>query len=200
MVEDSLTKYLHCMLDTRFSDKTKIPLVDQAITAKLEKEMAVVFTDMSDFTSRVHKYGIIPYLSSLHQGVKMARPLIEKHSGELIKLEGDSLLMVFRDVPSAVTAAKEINGHYQEFNNSVPEEERIEISFGIGFGKILKTESDAFGEEINLASKLGEDLAYPGEILLTQSAYWQVKHMWPFREAHSINFGSFRAKGYKLIG
>lgn len=200
MVEDSLTKYLHCMLDTRFADRTKIPLIDRAITAKLEKEMAVVFTDMSNFTSRVHKYGIIQYLASLHQGVKMARPLIEKHEGELVKLDGDSLLMVFKDVPSAVISAKEINGHYQEFNSSVPEEEQIEISFGIGYGKILVTESDAFGEEINLASKLGEDLAYPGEILLTHNAYGQVKQLWPFREAHSINFGSFRAKGYKLIG
>jgi hypothetical protein len=35
---------------------------------------------------------------------------------------------------------------------------------------VLDLESDVFGLEVNLASKLGEDLAAPGEALLTPSA------------------------------
>lgn len=199
MVEDSLAKYLHYMLDTRFEDRSKASLIDHAIAAKLEKEAAVIFTDMSDFTNRVHKYGIIQFLAAVHHGIKLAQPIIEKHGGKLLKLDGDSLLLTFGDVPSAVVSAREISLCFHEFNSAAPEQDRIEISFGIGYGKILMTEVDAYGKEVNIASKLGEDIARPGEILLTETAYQQVKDQWVFRESLSIDFGSFKAKGYKLI-
>ena len=35
---------------------------------------------------------------------------------------------------------------------------------------MLEVDSDLFGLEVNLASKLGEDLARPGEALLTPAA------------------------------
>ena len=48
--------------------------------------------------------------------------------------------------------------------------------FGIGYGEILVIENeDIFGSEVNLASKLGEDLAQRGEILLTESAHNRVE-------------------------
>jgi len=40
----------------------------------------------------------------------------------------------------------------------------------VGFGDVLDLDGDAFGAEVNLASKIGEDLARPGEVLLTPGA------------------------------
>jgi class 3 adenylate cyclase len=48
--------------------------------------------------------------------------------------------------------------------------DRLRFSYGIGFGDVLELEEDVFGLEVNLASKLGEDHARPGEVLLTSSA------------------------------
>ncbi len=43
------------------------------------------------------------------------------------------------------------------------------------FGDVLRSLSEGvFGNEMNLASKLGEDLAGNGEILLTESAYQEI--------------------------
>ena len=51
-------------------------------------------------------------------------------------------------------------------------EAAIHISVGIGYGEVLKIgDRDIFGHEMNLASKLGEDLAADDEILLTAAAY-----------------------------
>lgn len=48
--------------------------------------------------------------------------------------------------------------------------EKIDLCGGIGFGKILTiADHDVFGEEVNAACKVGEELAGPGEILVTQS-------------------------------
>ena len=55
-------------------------------------------------------------------------------------------------------------------NRSRPEDERFRFSYGIGYGDVIELEGDVFGLEVNMASKLGEDLAKPGEALLTPAA------------------------------
>ena len=55
-------------------------------------------------------------------------------------------------------------------NRGRPPSERVAFSFGIGFGEVLDLGHDLLGLEVNLASKLGEDRARPGEILLTPGA------------------------------
>ena len=46
---------------------------------------------------------------------------------------------------------------------------------GIGYGRILNiADHDLFGDEVNLASKLGEDIAGMGEILLTSAARAEI--------------------------
>ena len=54
------------------------------------------------------------------------------------------------------------------YNKTHPD---IQISVGIGWGPTLVLERDMWGAEFNLASKLGEDLAGAGEVLLTSSAH-----------------------------
>ncbi len=57
----------------------------------------------------------------------------------------------------------------------LPEDLDMHGEFGIGYGEILIIENeDIFGSEVNLASKLGEDLAQRGEILLTEAAHARV--------------------------
>lgn len=50
------------------------------------------------------------------------------------------------------------------------------ICAGIGYGTLLVTgaHGEFFGKEMNLASKLGEDLADGDELFLTEAAYEQL--------------------------
>ena len=44
------------------------------------------------------------------------------------------------------------------------------LCVGIGYGRVLRIgDRDVFGQEVNAASKLGEDLATAGEILVTEA-------------------------------
>jgi class 3 adenylate cyclase len=46
----------------------------------------------------------------------------------------------------------------------------------VGYGEVLMVDEDDFyGNELNLASKLGEDIADPGETLLTEAAHAQLR-------------------------
>ena len=51
----------------------------------------------------------------------------------------------------------------------------IHISCGIDYGKILVVgHKDCFGDPVNRASKMGEDLANSGEILITKEAMQMI--------------------------
>jgi class 3 adenylate cyclase len=59
-----------------------------------------------------------------------------------------------------------------EANRHRPPDRTLHVSIGIGFGDTLYIgDEDVHGDEMNLACKLGEDIAGPGEILLTKAAY-----------------------------
>jgi adenylate cyclase len=47
----------------------------------------------------------------------------------------------------------------------------IQYCIGIGFGRVLLLSNDLFGDEVNVAYKLGEDVARSGEILVSEAAH-----------------------------
>jgi class 3 adenylate cyclase len=95
---------------------------------------------------------------------------VRRQRGRLVKVEGDSLLLAFPDAVSACRGVSGLARALSAHNRGKPENERLHFSYGIGCGDVLEVEHDLFGLEVNLASKIGEDLAHPGEALLTPAA------------------------------
>ena len=55
-----------------------------------------------------------------------------------------------------------------EYNAEREPSEQVLLCIGVGHGDMLRiSDDDVFGAEVNAASKLGEDTAGPGEILVT---------------------------------
>jgi class 3 adenylate cyclase len=100
----------------------------------------------------------------------MLQPVVRRARGEIVKVEADSLLLRFDDPTVACRGVAAVEAALLRHNKRVPENEQVRFSYGIGFGDVLDLEGDMFGLEVNLASKLGEDLAKPGEALLTPAA------------------------------
>jgi class 3 adenylate cyclase len=144
--------------------------IDEEIRRRFETDLAVLMTDSVGFTRRTLEKGIIHVLSVLLMHRDLLEPLIEQHNGRLLKGEADNLFCVFPSVKDAVSSARAMNEELARYNAAVPKDSRIEICTGIGYGRVLRTEDDAFGDQVNQASKLGEDTAKAGEILLTKEA------------------------------
>lgn len=136
----------------------------------LFRKRAVVFTDTADFTARTLRDGILHFLMLFNRLVDRAEAVIERTGGEIVKVEGDSLLLRYPDVTSACRGVLAVDDLLRRMDRGLPENERMRFSYGIGYGDILDIEGDLFGLEVNIASKLGEDLAKPGEALLTPAA------------------------------
>jgi class 3 adenylate cyclase len=143
----------------------------QQIDQDFGETRAVMVLDMSGFSRTTQRRGIVCFLLMIHQLKLLARPAIERAGGLVIKAEADNLFCLFEDVTDAVRAAREIMTRLETVNPLLPEDRRLHAAIGIGFGRILNVdEEDLFGDEVNLASKLGEDLAEAGQILLTGAA------------------------------
>ena len=144
------------------------------------QEKAVMVLDMSGFSRTTMRHGIVAFLLMIHQNERLARPCIEEHGGMLVKAEADNLFCLFDTVSGAVDAAQEITRRLNAANMVLPEDRQIYVAVGIGYGRILNVaDEDIFGSEVNLASKLGEDVAEMGDILLTPAAGAEMAHVKP---------------------
>ena len=146
------------------------PQLDRENFPYLFCKRAIVFTDTADFTTRTAQDGILHFLMIFERASVEIRKLIKKMGGEIVKVEGDSLLLRYDHPDDACRAVTAIDALLASFNKGRPENEQVHFSYGVGYGDVLDLDNDMFGLEVNLASKLGEDLAEPGEALLTPSA------------------------------
>lgn len=159
---------LEKLIEERLKPKADQARVDEKIWNLFGERWAVMFTDLSGFSRRVADFGIIHFLQTIYESNRLLVPIIEEHSGILLKVEGDSLLVIFRSVNEAIECAVAMQGCAKEYNHQRAENEQLLLCIGLGYGDVLRIgDSDVFGAEVNAASKLGEDTARAHEILLT---------------------------------
>jgi adenylate cyclase len=162
-------------LDALLSQIIEEPERRAEITAQIERDFterrAVLVLDMSGFSRTTQVHGVVSFLMMIHQMRLLAVPTIEGCGGKLVKAEADNLYCLFDTVDAAVRAAREIIRQLTTVNVLLPAGRRLYASIGIGYGDVLSVGGeDLFGDEVNLTSKLGEDVAQGGMILLTDAA------------------------------
>lgn len=149
------------------ADKDRI---DARIWDLFGEEWAVMFTDLSGFSRGVASFGIIHFLQIIYESQRLLIPCIDEHDGILLKLEGDSMLVIFRNVVKAIDCALAMQRVCQEYSAEREPTEQVRLCVGLGFGRMLRIgDRDVFGSEVNAAAKLGEDIAKAGEILVTDA-------------------------------
>jgi class 3 adenylate cyclase len=159
------------MIDERIDAGKNTADVDRRIWDLFGETWAIMFTDLSGFSRQVEAFGILHFLQIIWEHKKLLAPVIAKHDGILIKVEADSLLLIFRKASSAVACGIEMNRVLDEVNKGRSEETKILLCLGIGYGPVLCIgDVDVYGQQVNAASKLGEDTARAHEILLTKEA------------------------------
>jgi class 3 adenylate cyclase len=164
--------YLEKLLQERNEHPERMAEIDEKINATFRQTHAILVMDMSGFSRTTVRYGIIHFLAMIHRMHAIVKPIIAECGGTVVKEEADNIFAVFPDVQSAVNSALDSLKQTGAVNTTLPPEMDIYLCIGIGCGDVLMLEGeDMYGAEFNLASKLGEDLAERGEILLTFAAF-----------------------------
>ncbi|HEY6897771.1 MAG TPA: adenylate/guanylate cyclase domain-containing protein [Rhodocyclaceae bacterium] len=149
------------------ADKAEI---DARIWDLFGEDWAVMFTDLAGFSSGAASFGIIHFLQIIYESQRILIPCIDRHDGILLKIEGDSMLVIFRNVAKAIECAIAMQATCQDYSASRDAAEQIRLCVGLGFGRVLRIgDRDVFGCEVNAAAKLGEDTAQAHEILVTDA-------------------------------
>ncbi len=145
--------------------------IEEALWAAYGAEYAVFVLDMSGFSLLTRKYGIVHYLSMVRRMQLTTEPIVKDYGGSMIKYDADNCFAVFPEPLSAVNAAIAMQHAFEASNILTPDDFDIHIACGIDYGKLLIIgHEDCFGDPVNRASKIGEDIAAGGEVLITKEA------------------------------
>ena len=162
---------LERLIEARLEPGADTQAIDERIWKLFGERWAVMFTDLIGFSRNVAEFGIIHFLQTIYESHRLLVPIIERENGILLKTEGDSLIIMFRNVNDALRAGLAMQARTLEHNQARIDTEKVLLCMGIGCGEVLRIgDADIFGAEVNAASKLGEDVAQAGDILLTGAA------------------------------
>lgn len=187
------------LLDELGEHPERLDDVTQRIEKIFREERTVMILDMSGFTRMTQSGNLIAYLLMINQMKRLALPCVEGAGGLLVKAEHDNLTCLFDTVDAALEASTEITSRLESANVVLPTERELYVSIGIGHGPILNVDNtDIYGDEVNLASKLGEDIAERGDILLTAGAYEQVQDRDLNLVKETLSISGIRAEYYRL--
>ena len=128
---------------------------------------AILFTDIVGFTAMMGEEED-KALKVIDKNRQIQKQVIRKHGGKWLKEMGDGSLVIFYTATEAVSAASEIQNHIQqtgEFN----------VRMGIHLAEILFTDTDVFGDGVNVASRIS-DKASANEICVSDAVFQNIRN------------------------
>jgi adenylate cyclase len=131
-----------------------------------EEEIAIVFTDLVDFSAWALQSGDTLALELLRRVGEIAEPAVSERDGEVVKRLGDGLMAVFPDAQGAVDAVRELLGRLDEVE---VHGHRPELRAGIHVGRPRRLGGDYLGVDVNIAARM-LDSADAGEIVISETA------------------------------
>lgn len=140
-------------------------LFNVSLGDQVEKKMAVMFTDIRDFTTLSENMTSQQTFNMINAYLSMMNPIISAHHGIIDKYMGDAIMALF-SAPSddALSAALSMLSRLNEYNAGRLRAgyRKIRIGIGINTGLLMlgiigggnRMEGTAVGRTVNLASRL----------------------------------------------
>lgn len=164
------------------TDADKAEAISQGIWEQFGTDGTVFISDMASFSSTSRKLGVCHFLKLIHRTRQLVRPVIERNNGTLLKCDADNCYAFFKEPDDAIKASFDVSAALYKLNDSFGLSEQIYLSIGIDYGRVLLIgDVDFYGDPVNTASKLGEDLATHAETLITQRAIERANFRIPER-------------------
>lgn len=128
---------------------------------------AIVFTDIEGYT-KLMGHDEDQGLLTLDQNRSIHKKWIARFRGQLLKELGDGNILIFYTVTEAVLCCLEIQKEVTQTVNT-------KLRIGIHISEIVFTDTDAFGDGMNIASRIAGK-AKGGEIIVSESVYHNIRN------------------------
>jgi class 3 adenylate cyclase len=129
-----------------------------------ERDLAVVFTDLVDFSEWALKAGDDAALALLRDVSEAIEPPVEERGGDVVKRLGDGMMAVFGDPASALAAVTDARERLKSVECDGYEPH---MRAGIHVGRPRCIGGDYLGVDVNVAARLAEE-AGGDEILVSE--------------------------------
>lgn len=175
VVQSASEERLQSLIEERLQPGADAAAIDRRIQDLFGETWCVMATDLCGFSRGVAEFGIIHFLQTIFESERLLVPVVEAHDGILLKIEGDSFLVIFRNAAKALRAAIEMQRTVRAYNERKSGAAQVLLGVGLGYGEVLRIgDTDVFGVEVNAAYLLGEDTARAYEILVTRNVRDQL--------------------------
>lgn len=124
---------------------------------------ALMFTDIVGYSAIFHRDENLA-MKLLGQKCDILREIFPAYGGREIKTLGDGFFIEFPSVLEAVKCAYDIQSQLYQRNLGGMADEKFQIRIGIHLCDFIATSEDAFGNDVNISSRL-EKIAPPGGVV-----------------------------------
>jgi adenylate cyclase len=107
---------LEKLIEVRLQPGADKEAIDRRIWDLFGEEWAIMYTDLAGFSRQVAEFGIIHFLQTIYESQKLFVPCIDHYDGILLKVEADSMLVIFRNVCKAIDCAVCMQQSVQAYN------------------------------------------------------------------------------------
>jgi adenylate cyclase len=136
-----------------------------------DRELAIVFTDLADFSTWALDAGDTQALALLRDVGEAIEPEICNRGGEIVKRLGDGLMAVFEDAGQAIEAA---HAAARALEGVEVDGMRPQLRAGVHAGRPRRLGGDYFGVDVNIAARVAE-AAGAGEVLVSEAVHERVE-------------------------
>jgi adenylate cyclase len=151
------------------------PDAAEEIDRRYRREAAILVCDFTGMVERTDAEGIVYALALAAAAERDLEPALRARGGEVVKRVADTFFAVFSTPAEALAGAFDAMVALRAFNagrtghiGDGSRNEPLAACMGLGWGEALIIPgSDAYGDEVNRAFVLGEDVARGGEVLCT---------------------------------
>ena len=161
----------------RHNPEADVQKIDKEIADKFKSNFTALMYHL-DLETGAEKYGANQSIVLKSISLSIVRPIF--HQYHAIELEDE--LFIFYETSDAVLAAlaaKDAIKHYNELLTEEQQKNALDIhGWGIHDGTMIFVEGTDihWGDPVNTASKLGQDLATGGDLLISKSVYETAQH------------------------
>ncbi len=141
---------------------------DIARVADADGDVTIFFSDIENSTSMNYDLGDEQWVRLLKSHDKLLHTYIDRHSGHVVKNQGDGYMVVFSTPEQAVDASLDIQRALSAKRQRSRHLRRtpIRVRIGLHVGATIERDGDYFGSNVAMAARVAA-LADGGEILVT---------------------------------
>lgn len=135
---------------------------------------AIVVADVAGY-SRLMEVDEEGTMAAIRQRrAEIIEPVVARHSGRVISVAGDGVLVEFASAVAAVEAALDLQSGFATANAEIADDRRMQLRIGVNLGEVVGEGADIYGSGVNIAARL-EQLCEPNQVYVSAKVRDEVE-------------------------